>query len=131
MKATLGIVKRSRQTIRLIHWNYLRGGESGHIISALNLCNIRLHLVKFGLYAAGLRLELFQGPFASTQIKVEHHIMGLYFGDAFQQHAKFPLDSGLEPGQRAASSRGRKLRVLHDNYTKKELRKITAKLRSI
>ena len=130
-KVTLRIDKRYRQTIRLIHWAYLRGRESRRITSALHHHNIHLQLVKFSLYAASLRLELFHRLFALAQLNVEHHIMGLYLGDAFQQCAKFPLNSGLAPGQWAASSRGRKLRALHDDYTKKELRKITAKLRSI
>ena len=59
--------------------------------------------------------------------------MGLYFRDAFHQPAKFPLDGGLMPGQQGASSGGRKLSTLHDDYSGKgqKLRKINAELRGI
>ena len=106
--------------IRLIHWAYFGGGESGRIISTLNPHNVCLQLVKFSLYVAGLRLELFQGLLAPTQLDIEHHIMGFYLRDAFLQLAKFPLDGGPAPGQWAASSRGRKLRALYGDYTGKK-----------
>ena len=84
------------------------------------LSNIHLQFVKFGLYVAGLGLELFQVILAPVQLDIEHHIMGLYLSDAILQLIKFPLDGGPAPGQWVASSKGKNLCALRDDYIRKK-----------
>ena len=53
---------------------------------------------------------------------MEHIIVGTCIIDEILQLAKLLHEGGQVPGQWAASSRGRDLRVLHDDYTKTKLK---------